>query len=88
MHQAKFPNQISSPLEKADQKPKRKKDRHCSPKRNEENLSRIRQMEPQMVRGSEEYESKSSLPAEKPEKKEKAKKEILDIPERDDRETP
>ena len=31
-------------------------------------------MEPQMVRGSEEYESKSSLPAEKPEKKEKAKK--------------
>lgn len=45
-------------------------------------------MEPQMVRGSEEYESKSSLPAEKPEKKEKAKKEILDVPERDDRETP
>ena len=46
-------------------------------------------MEPQMVRGSEEYESKSSLPAEKPEKKEKAKKkEILDIPERDDSETP
>ena len=31
-------------------------------------------MEPQMVRGSEEYESKRSLPAEKPEKKEKAKK--------------
>ena len=31
-------------------------------------------MEIQMVRGSEEYESKSSLPAEKPEKKEKAKK--------------
>ena len=31
-------------------------------------------MEPQMVRGSEEYESKSSLPAEKPEKKEKAKR--------------
>lgn len=33
-------------------------------------------MEPQMVRGSEEYESKSSLPAEKPEKKEKAKRNI------------
>ena len=27
------PNQISSPLKKADQKPKREKDRHCSPKR-------------------------------------------------------
>ena len=40
-----------------------------------------------MVRGSEEYESKRSLPAEKPEKKER-QKEILDVPERDDRETP